>query len=70
MARIRHEELVAMAAFALPDGVHASHLTAPLSQRQPFRPSHFTPVHEGRKSIGRRRTFLNEALEENPPKKP
>jgi hypothetical protein len=42
MARIGHEELFAMAAFALPDGVHAPHLTAPLSRRQSFRPSHPT----------------------------
>jgi hypothetical protein len=69
MARIGHEELFAMTAFALPDGVHASHLTAPLVQPQSFRPSHLHPVHEGRKSTRRRRTSLGEASEENPPKK-
>jgi hypothetical protein len=67
MARIGHEELFAMAALALPDGVHASHRPAPRSTPQSFRPSHLNPVHEGRKSTAGRRTFLDEASEENPP---
>ncbi len=32
MARIGYEELFARSVFTLPDGVHAPHLTAPLSQ--------------------------------------
>jgi hypothetical protein len=66
-ARIGQEELFAMAALALPDGVHASHRPAPRSPPQSFRPSHLNPVHAGRKSTAGRRIFLGEVSEENPP---
>jgi hypothetical protein len=49
MSWIGNEELFAMAAFALPDGVHASHRPSPLPQRQPFRSLYPNPVPGGKK---------------------
>jgi hypothetical protein len=49
MSWIGNEELFAMAAFALPDRVHASHRPAPPPRRQSFRSLHPNPVHGGKK---------------------
>jgi hypothetical protein len=69
MTWIGNEELIAMAAFALSGGVHATHRPASRSRRQPFRSPSFHPVQQEENPSNRRRTFLGEGLEENPPKK-